>query len=349
MITIVKAPIENAVFLAANPLKIEIESNEVPGHYFTVSISINDVHFDTQGWSKFNDVTCIIDLEEMFSNIFSNTFTEISETQLAHHSDLLKKINIRVEEFFTTDNTVINYVDLPAFYVLNTTISQNFNHTVNLQKLSHLSNTIKLQPTSNYSLPIWINSDTITVQLLENDIALLNQTHNNLTKGAYSLNFKLSDYNFTENELTIRITNAETVLEQQIIFHNDIMYEISQLYFKNHFAIFEYIEIFGSRKSTNSFTRKKYSLSDNTEYVANTITKPTHKIYTGYLFDFEIPILEAVNYASEIYYNKNNSFIAVIPISKKAMLFNNIADSFDDYIELQENISPTIEDSFNYD
>lgn len=349
MITIVKTPKQDAVFLTENPLIIEIASTLTPDHFFKVFINVNGQEFDVQGWGKYNDTNCIIDLKQMFSDIFYYPFAEVTTTHLQRINELLKLVEVTVKEYQRADEVLVNTLVLPSFYVLHSVKSQSFNHTLNLQKLSVLSEVIRVSKDGVINLPIWITSTAVTVTITNNQTAIFSEIYTDLEKGLFVLGVNLSDFSFTTEEIEIQLVSGSDILIQKVNLQNLYLYTVSKLYVRNSFGVFEYIELFGALAETSNYKRKKYTLENDAEFIAKTTQTKKHKIFTGALFMFELSVLEAINNSEDIYYYKNEVFIPVVSVSKKSKGINTQENYIDDFIELQENGSLPIDNSVNYD
>ncbi len=343
MIQIIKSPIEGTVFLSESPLEIEVRSNSGNDYYFKFIINVDGQLFDAQGWSKYTPTNCKIELQQMFTNVFTNEFKKIKETKLTRLDSLFKRVDIIVEEYNREDNTLKQKIEIPHFFVMYSQYNQHFNPNKSLQKLSQLPNPIRLTETSVFALPLWINSVNVLVRVLSGSRVLWEKSETNLEKGVYVFTCNLSEFAF-QDRLRIEVSNENETFTQYIKIQGLYLYTVGKLYFKNIFGVFEYAEFFGSIKVTSSYKRKNYRLQDSTEFVANTEAKYLHKVNTGFLFPNETPMTDAVNLSEELYFYIEDVLYPVLVTSKKAkgIYTENYYD--DDDILLQINGLPILDE-----
>lgn len=349
MINTIKTPKEGAVFLTENPLKIEVSSTLGAEHYFKVFIKVNGEQFDIQGWSKYNDTNCIIDLQRVFSDIFDCPFSEVSSTGLKRVNELMKLVEVTVKEYKRVDEQEVNNLTLPSFYVINSAKELSFDHTKNLQKLSVLPDRLRVSSLGVLNLPLWLTAKLITVSIYDGNDLIFEEIYNDLQKGMFVFSLFLKQFNLKSDLIEIRFNSENESLSQYLKLEKLNMYSLTKIYAKNNFGIFEYLELFGSLKGTVNYTRKNYTLQNKTEFIADTTTRRIHKINTGFLFQEELSLVDLINEATVVFVEKNGKFVSCIPIGKKAKGFNTDSYYQDDVIELQENYTPIHNESLNYD
>lgn len=349
MINVLQNPKKGTVFLSKSPLKIELESSLGKDYLFKIFIKIDGKLFDVQGWSKWDEKNCSINLEQMFDSLFTFKFKEVEATVFTRLDDLIKKVEITVKEYKRVGQTEVDTTEIPPFYVVFSQRLENLRLSDNLLKMSLLPNVVRLNSKAVFSLPVWVNSKSVSVKLQAKTKELFTQTYPVNAKGVFCFSFKLADYITDESELTLTLKSGEDVLEQKIIIENLFLYPTSSIYFRNIFGAFEFIQLFGSFKESLSYKRKKYVLENNTDYIANTDLTVKYRINTGAMLPFELPITESINLCEEAYYLKNDELQPVIPVSKKSKGTDTFKDYIDDFVELQENGLPKQDDSDDYD
>ncbi|WP_271407263.1 hypothetical protein [Tenacibaculum soleae] len=351
MIQVLKAPKEASVFLSKNSLKIEVASTLGLNYYFKVFLYVNGALFDEQGWSKYTPTNCQIELSDMFVKLFNNQFTEVTGNDFYLNASIIKKIEVVIKEYDRVDDTEVNSLNLNYFYVLNSDKINFFDERVPLQKISNLPLEIRVSKNYNLRLPIWVNkqNSNFEVAVVEGNSELFNQTYNTTAIGVYQLDLKLSSLNISSNEIRVIISDGSNTFTQKLLIKNISLYPVSAFYFRNNFGVFESLEIFGSLKESNKYTRKTYALPTDSLHLSNTSHVKSFKINTGFLLPEELIELEVLNNSKEIYFNYKSQLIPVIPVSKKSKGRNYEEDYDDDFVEFQVNDTNQINDQFKYD
>lgn len=352
MIKIIKAPKTAAVFLSENPIDIEVKSTLGKAYYFKVFIYVDDKFFDEQGWSKYNDFNVKIALKGMFNNLFTYPFPTLNGDVYKPTNHLLKKINITIKEYKRDDDSLVNTLNLNPFYVLKSEKAMFFDERINFQKMSILPNVLRLSkgkaPVVRF--PIWVCSKSFSLKVVSGGALLKDLSFNDFTKNILEVVVNLTKETIYGNEVRVILSDFKgNNFTQQFIFIDELAYEVSKMYFRNNYGVYEYIEFFGSLKESNTYKRKTYNLLNDVTFLANTAISNTLKINTGYLLPNEIPILEAINLSKEVFVSHNDMLLQALPISKKSKGLDFEKNYLDDFIELKINGSLPKSTSFKYD
>ncbi|MBE7649157.1 hypothetical protein [Tenacibaculum finnmarkense] len=349
MINVIKQPRQNAVFLSNSPLDIDIKSEFDSDYYFKVFLFVNTILYDEQGWAKHNKTDCRIDLKNMFTQVFENQFQEVKSNDLMRKENLLKKIYVNIKEYKRIDDSIQNKAYLEWFYILKSNKDMFFDERISLQKMSSLPAVLRLSKDAVFRMPIWVNTSTIQIKVSGDNQEFLSEKHEDLEMGIFEADFILKDFFEKSNEIRITISDGEHTLTQIIQLMDIYSYDVSRIFFKNNFDIFEYIELFGSEKESNKYSRKIYNLPNDLKFTATTTQEKRFKINTGNILPSEFVILELLNNSNEIYLKNEGAFIPVIPVSSKSK--GRESDKFyhNDYIEFQQNGQIIANQDFKYD
>lgn len=350
MIQIVKQPKEGAFFLSENQLEIELKSSLGSEYYFKVFITVNGELFDVQGWSKYNDTDCKIDLKGMFSHLFLFKFPKLSGDIFTEYTHLKKEVSIVIKEYKREDDVLMNSVDLNSFFVLKSEATLFFDDRINLQKMSNLPGVLRLSKTKIVRLPIWVNTGSISVKVVTGTNEIRNKVIHNLSKNIFEISIDLINDAIINDQVNVTVEDANgNSFTQQYQFNTQHFYNSTQVLFRNNFGAFESIELFGPLKESNTYKRKTYSLPNNKMFLANTNVSNVLKINTGFMLPSEIPVLKVINESIELYVYYKNEFYPVIPVSKKSKGVDYEKDYQDDYVELKINGELIKDTSFKYD
>ncbi|CAM1357670.1 hypothetical protein [Tenacibaculum halocynthiae] len=350
MIQIVKQPKEGAFFLSENQLEVELKSNLGSGYYFKVFITVNNKLFDIQGWSKYNDTDCKIDLKGMFSHLFLNKFPKLTGDTFTECDHLKKEVFIVIKEYKREDDVLVNSVDLNSFFILKSETLIFFDDRINLQKMSILPRVLRLSKTKVVRLPIWINSGSIVMKVVTGTNEIRNKVIHNLAKNIHEITIDLTNDIIINNEVNVFIEDVNgNSFSQQFNLNAEHLYNSTLVLFRNNFGAYESIELFGSLKESNSYKRKTYSLTNNKLFLAKTNVDEILKINTGFMLPSELSILKAINESIELYVYHKNEFYPAVPVSKKSKGINYEKDYQDDYVELKLNGELLKDTSFKYD
>lgn len=349
MIQAVKVPKVDTIFLSNNPILIEVKTDLGADAYFKVHIWVDGKYFDGQGWSKYNNTNCIINLEGMFDQLFVSEFTQIDGDLFDKKSNLKKRIFVEVAELRKSDDVILNTIEVNRFYVIKSDKKIFFDDRVNLQKMSILPNVLRLSKGSNIRFPLWVTTSKVKVNVVYGSKQLFDIEVSELNKEIVEFDIDLANVTDPYDEMRVTVTNGNDSFTQKYIFKELHAFKTTKLYFRNHHGLFEYVEIFGALKETNKYKRKLYSLPNNSNVIANTAHDKIFKINTGFLLFNYLPILEALNSSKEVYLFHEKNYIPVLPISKKSKGIDSQENYIDDYIEFKVNGELKKDTSFKYD
>jgi len=324
MITIVSAPATDRVLLDANNTVITLTSSNGAGYYFRALIYVNDVLFDTQGWSRKDAFTTTKDLVKLYNAYFENPFVENTGNTFTEVTALKKKISITIEERSLATDAIVQTVTLPVFYFMYNTTPVYFDDS---QKVQLLSNEVILQIPSNgkIKLPLYIKSanDSVVVTTKSNFGDILNtQTFAAFTgKKTLLYTFNLSGVTLVRNtiyfETSITCGTTAITLRYRLLLLPD--FPVKEIYYKNNFGYYLPAYFDGELEIQNSFKVNDYQQADGSNVVFEINEEANYAINTGSLLQDERAIVNQVAKSLEVLFKVNNSWKRIQTATKKEL------------------------------
>lgn len=327
MITIVSAPALNRVFLDANNTEIELTSSNGAGYYFRALIYVDDVLFDTQGWSRKNAYTTVKDLVKLYNTYFEPVFAAFSANGLVEQTHLKKKISITIEERLLTNDSLAQTIDLPNFYFLYNLNPVSFLDTDQVKILGITPEVLQIPANGKIMIPFFVNAsaDGVVVILKDSFGSIINsQTIAPFTgKKVYLYSFDLSAVSLTPNtiffktDITVGITS--TTLRHRLMRLPD--FPVKEVYFKNNFGYYIPAYFDGELEVSNGFKINDYQEADGSSVIFEIQEDATYTINTGLLLADERAIINQVVNSPEVYFKVNGSWQKIQTASKKELEF----------------------------
>lgn len=349
MITTIKKPKQEAVFLSGNSIILEVSSDLQLDYYFKLEILVEDEVFNDFVLGKYSSTSAKIDLKNIFENLFSNEFTQYSLNGLHRLDNLIKRVTLKVSEIQVIDEQEVSSVFIPDFYVFYSNEEKYFNHSIDLQKLSTYSGDLTIQPNSIVQFPLWLLGEDVTLDITNKEEIVYSDSYSNLSKGPYCFYFDFSSLNETYDNLFLEFKTANKTFIQKVVFKKQTLYPTTSIYIQNSFLAYEYFELFGRKQESIPFKRKTLKNYDNDTFITDKEKSFNLKIYTHPLLPLENQIIETINDCLDIYIKRNDAFIRYIPILRKVNSLDTRKLFYEPYIELKQASEYTQEDTFNYD
>ncbi len=327
MITIVKAPVLNSVLLDANNTEITITSSNGAGHYFRALIEVDDVLFDTQGWSRKDAFTSTKDLVKLYNAYFVSTFAAFTANGLVEKTNLKKKISITINEHLLSTDAVVQTVDLPDFYIMYNARPVAFDDTLKLQILGITPEVLQIPSNGKIRIPFIVKTvaEAVVVITKDNFGGIINtQTIASSTaKKIYQYDFDLSAIALTNNtiffETSITCGATTIILRYRLMRFPD--FPVKEIYFKNNFGYFIPAYFDGELETSNGFKIDDYQAADGSNIIFEIQEDATYTINTGSLLSDERAIVTQVANAYESYFKINNVWTKIQTSTKKEIDF----------------------------
>jgi len=306
MITIVKAPSLNRVLLDANNTEITIQSTNGAGYYFRALIYVDDILFDSQGWSRKDSYTAVKDLVKLYNAYFDSEFIPFTTNGLIEQTHLKKKIEIIIKEYFLETDTEVGSVNLPVFYFMYNVKPVYFDDTTKIQILGIKPEVLQVPITGKIIIPFYVKSasESVTVELKDNFGAVINsQTIVAFTgKKIYLYSFDLTGVILASNtiyfETIITCGTTTKTLRYRLMRLPD--YPVKELFFRNNFGYYIPAYFDGEIESSNGLKISDYQEKDNSNVVFEIQEEASYVINTGLLLADERAIVDQVTTSLEV-------------------------------------------------
>lgn len=327
MITIVKAPTLNSILLDANNTEITITSSNGSGHYFRALISVDDVLFDTQGWSRKDAYTAVKDLVKLYNAYFTSTFAAFTANGLVEKTALKKKISIVINEHLLTTDAVVQTATLPDFYIMYNARPVLYDDTQKIQILGITPSVLQIPANGKIRIPFIVKTEAEAVVVLTKDnfggIINTQTIASSTAKKIYQYDFDLSGVTLAANttyfETTITCGATTTTMRYRLMLLPD--FPVKELYFKNNFGYFIPVYFDGELETSNGFKIDDYQQADGTNVIFEIQEDVQYTINTGSLLADERAIVNQVANAYEVYFKINGSWQKIQTSTKKELEF----------------------------
>lgn len=306
MITIVKAPSLNRVLLDANNTEITIQSTNGSGYYFRALIYVDDVLFDSQGWSRKDSYTAVKDLVKLYNAYFESEFIPFTINGLVEQTHLKKKIEIIIKEYFLETDTEVDSITLPIFYFMYNVNPIYFDDTTKIQVLGITPEVLQIPINGKIIIPFYIKAiaEGVTVVLKDNFGNTLNtQSIASFTnKKIFLYSFDLSGVILASNtiyfETTITCGATTITLRYRLMRLPD--FPVKEIFFRNNFGYYIPAYFDGELENTDSLKISDYQEKDNSNVVFEIQEEATYVINTGYLLADERAIVNQVTTSHDV-------------------------------------------------
>jgi hypothetical protein len=318
-----QAPLENRILLDSNNTLVSVVSENGPGHYFRAFIYIDDQLFDTQGWSRTNDIQATKDLKKLYHAYFQNEPAPVIVNALVEEPGFVKKVNITVKEYRINDDVQVDELDIPTFFIL---YNQNPEPFIDLDKLIWLD----VQPSITQApkdalllFPFYANTanDNLVATLTTDlDVELHTQTLTAQSgKKVYSYRLNLDTVSIPEGTLfvTVTITNGEESISKTIALMDIVNYGVKRLRFKNNFGHFMYAYIDGPLEVEHQTDPQDYETADGSERIFEIDETINFKLSTGSLLASEKPLARQLANATRVLMEFNQQWLELTNKTRK--------------------------------
>lgn len=323
MITINSEPIQDSILLDANNTLISITSDNGVGFYFRAKISIDNVFFDEQSWSRKDDFTAEKDLKKLYSAYYETIFNTIFANGLTQQLHLIKKVSIIIEERDIDTDGLAQSKVLNDFYFMYNAKPVPFTSSTKLQFLGVNPDILQIPIDGKISMPFMVNANNETILVeLKDDSGITVDSQNIAAftdKRVYLYNFDLSSIALSPTKLflTLKITVGVTALTKVFRIFKYPKFQIKEITFLNNFGFWIYTYLDGQLSIDDSLDVKVYEEFDNTEKVYEINEKQNYTINTGALLTSEKDIVHQIVTALEAKIFLNSEFISMINATKK--------------------------------
>lgn len=343
MITINSAPTANLIVLDGNNTVISITSSNGTGHYFRANIYIDDVLFDTQSWSRKDSFTAEKDLKKLYNAYFETIFNEDFTPGVTEQTHLTKKVSITIQEYLLENDSLVQQIGLPDFYIMYNAKPVLFDDSQKVQFLGIEADKYLLPKTGKISIPFLVNttSETVVITLKDNfNTTIDTQTIASSTaKKVFLYNYDLSDHTFANNTIyfTLTITVGSTTITKYFRYLEFPDFTIKEIAFLNNFGFYSYAYLDGQLAIDNALDSNSYEQRDGTDKTFEVNEEQTYTINSGSLLESEKLLLNQIATALDAKLFYKNNWITIVGKTKKINEFrdnqNNYSENLTFYIK----------------
>lgn len=335
MINIIQTPKENEAYVNTAPITIIVDSLLGNGYYFKINIFVNGQLYDEQFRAKVNSTRLEVDFNGMVADVFNEPYQEPVGSAIVANPNLIKLVQVVVEEYQESTGLLVNSLGLPTFYVVNAQQPKNIALT-HLTNLSVYTDHVKTPPNGVLNLPFFSKTAT-TVTLHKNNVVVQSLISPDAI-GIYNAHFLLSNYNLSEDDdVFIMVETPTHNYTLRVVIQSIIPYTVNLLIFKNNHHAWEHFYCFGEQKNTQDIIRKQLELTDNLQYNYKNITKPVYEINTGTYHNNYINTVNNLLASTHVMLSTASGNIAVNFKNTKTTPSKTRLYTYDTYLTLEEN------------
>lgn len=331
---ILSAPLENRILLDANNTLVSVQSTNGAGHYFRAFIYINEVLFDTQGWSRKTDYIAEKDLKKLYNAYFESVWNETFSNELTDQTHLIKGVNITIKEYLLEDDSEVQTIDLPLFYFMYTAKPVLFDDEPKAQILGIEPNILQVPANGKIAVPIFVNANTEILQ-----VALYDSFDNLIDdqnvpscngKHAYLYGFDLSGYTVLENttHFKLEITVGVTVLTKYFRHLAFPDFTVKEIAFLNNFGYWQHAYLDGQLSVDSALDIQTYEQKDGSEKIFEINEEETYIINSGSLIGTEKALIHQIVNALEAKLFFNGEWLDMVSKTKKFNVYKERGNNY---------------------
>jgi hypothetical protein len=341
-----KTPKAASVFFSSNEIELHVASELDANHYFEIEILVDDVSFDTQSWAKINDIDCYINLTNQFENIFVNPFVIPTEIAIVRNDFLFKKITVVVKEYNVTTLLEVASETLPDFYIIKNTEIESFNAASEIYLLSKLNALNKISDSSQISIPFWVNTTDVFLEIRDFNGQILESSSLETTLGIYEIKINVADL------ITIGLSGFTVIINNDTKINYSLVdffrYPVTTIAVQNKYGFFEIVSLFGKLIKKPVYSK---TIKENYKEVATVVeddVKYTYSLNSGYLSENQRKALDEINKSVNCYLYEDNTYKNVIPNTKNATLKQTNEFAVNSVISFVDNFYNSVDETDKY-
>ena len=271
---------------------------------FVLKIYINDVLFDEQSWSRSDNYTATKDLIYLYNAYFNTVFSETFTTGLQEQTHLTRKVKITISEHLISDDSVIETLELPQFYILFNTKSCDFTDASKITVLGLDAEVMRVPKNGNIVIPFFVNAEAeaLSITATLNDGTVINTQAITSFTGKrvylYTLNLsELSSITYYHLFANVSITVGGTTLTRAYKLIRNPHFNVKEIVFQNNFGYFIPAYFDGELETTTGYKVDTYEQLDETEVVYNVDNTTKYNLNTNSLLLNENSIVNQISNA----------------------------------------------------
>lgn len=335
MINIIKTPPANSVLLDANNSVITIQSTLGAGHYFRALIYIDDVLFDTQGWSRQDNFTANKDLKKLYAAYFAATFTPVVVGELVEQTQFIKKVNITINEHVLATDAIAETVNLPVFNIMHNRVPESFSDETKVQFLDIQPEVMQIPQTAKFVIPFFVNAtaEDVVVKLYHLTTILETITIPAVTgKKAYLYKIDLDTLTFPKafKYITLDVSCGAAKVSKTFKFFQLANYPIKNIAFKNNFGFYMRAFFDGELEISNDYKAESYTQLDGTDKNFEISENATYNINTGSLLANEKVVIRQICNSLDVRFLHEGKWLEILTKTKKYKEFKDYNHSFNE-------------------
>ena len=327
MIQLINAPQSNRILLDGNNTDIVVTSTNGIGYYFRAKIYIDDQLFDEQSWSRSDNFTASKDLIYLYNAYFQTVFASSFTTGLVEQTHLKRKVSITITEHLIADDSEIESLTIPEFYIVFNTKSTVFNDENKVAILGIEPEVLRMPKNGKIVVPFYINTSEeaidITAVLDDGTNIPLENVAAQTAKTFYLYTLLLEELPLTYYHiyLTLKITVGETVIEQDYKLMRNTHFQVKELVFQNNFGYYIPVYFDGEFSTSNGYKVETYTQYDSSDIIYNIATDAQYTINTNGLLTNEKAITDQVAQSLDCKFLQGTNYISLNTTTAKVKDF----------------------------
>lgn len=318
-------PSENQILYDANDNIVVATSTLGTGHYFQVEYVINGTDDITQSWSRIDGITANINTRDVLRDRYINSFSPSLDTSFSRIESVIHRVRLRIKEYDLATSTEQEVSESPLFYIHKSlrrlSVSETTQTTEAQSLLYALPDNSRVDPAGVIRIPVHITqltdtTDTYRITITGSDAQeLFDQTFGVSVIGSRVFNFNLGSLDLSGlSSITVSFqrVGSESTLSRKLTLIQIKKYPIKTVVFMDNLGRYQYAYFTGQRETNHAYNRASYQLQDDSYITSEVTQEDTITIDTGYLNRSQLPLVNQVCNALEIYIKINNEFVKVL-------------------------------------
>lgn len=354
MITINTSPAANRIILDGNNTTISVTSTNGAGHYFRALIFIDGALFDTQSWSRKNAYTAEKNFKKLYNAYFATAFNPTFTAGITEQTSLKKQVNITIQELLMADDSVVDTLSLPTFFILYNSKPVTFVDTVKAAFLGITADKIIIPANGKISIPFYTNAsaETVVVELKDNFNTVINTVTipSATAKKVFVYNYDLSAAAPLVNNtiyFILTITVGATTITKPFRYIEYPDFQIKEIAYLNTFGFFVYAYLDGQMSIDNSLSIETYEQLNGSDKIIEINEDLTYTINSGSLLSSEKAIMNEIVNALEAKLFFNGEWIDMVGRTKKVKEYQERLNNYSENLQFSVSRNLDIENTWS--
>lgn len=356
MITINTSPAANRIILDGNNTDISVTSTNGAGYYFRALIFINGELFDTQSWSRKDAYTAEKNLKKLYNAYFATAFSSTFTPGVTAQTHLKKQVNITIQELLMDNDSVVDTLSLPTFFILYNSKPVTFIDTVKAAFLGMTADKIIIPANGKISIPFYTNAsaETVVIELKDNFNTIIDTVTipSDTAKKVFLYNYDLSAAAPLINNtiyFILTITVGATTITKPFRHIEYPDFDIKEIAYLNTFGFFVYAYLDGQMSIDNSLAIETYEQLNGSDKIIEINEDLSYTINSGSLLGSEKAIMTEIVNALEAKLFFNGEWLDMVGRTKKVKEYQDRLNNYSENLQFAVTRNPDIANTWEDD